>query len=327
MPLAQIALAPAPAFADEGRDVAAPVPAGFVLDGGRVCPDTQVLCRLYGPEDAPLVIVAGGISASRIPYVPGGGAWWQETVAPGAGVDIGRWRVLAFEFAPLDRAFAVTSADQAHLVALALDEFGVTRAHAWVGASYGGMVGLAFAALYPQRLGRLCAISAAHRPSPMATALRGVQRRIVEFGADYGRIDEALALARQLAMATYRSPAEFAARFPGGPDERGVSEVCRYLISRGEAFRRTASPDRWRELSLAIDRHRVEPRDIHVPTTLVASTTDWLTPIDDLRELAAQLPALQRLVELDSPYGHDAFLKEAPRLNPILFRFLTGEPT
>jgi homoserine O-acetyltransferase len=327
MPLAQVAVAPDPALAEEGYDCTAPVPAGFVFDCGRPCPDASILCRLYGPEDAPLVIVAGGISASRFPYAPDGAGWWQDTVAPGGGVDIDRFRVLAFEFAPLGQAVQVSTADQARLVAAALGHLGVARAHAWVGASYGGMVGLAFAALYPERLGRLCAISAAHRASPMAVALRGVQRRIVEFGAESGRTDEALALARQLAMVTYRSSAEFAARFPGGPDESGRSDVCRYLISRGEAFRRSASPERWRELSLAIDRHQVRPEDVRVPTTLVASTTDWLTPISDMRELADRLPALESLVELQSDFGHDAFLKEAPRLNPILSRFLTGRPT
>ena len=322
MPLAKFAVAE-PVELD-GRDLTIPAP-GFRLERGGTLAEDVVSVRLHGPEDAPLVVVAGGISASRFVYRDDGSGWWQASVAPGAGVDLEHWRVLAFDFAP-GRGFAeITTGDQARLVALALDALGVEQVHAWVGASYGGMAGLAFAGLFPERLGRLCAISAAHRPSQTGVALRGVQRRIVELAADCGRAEDGLSLARQLAMVTYRSPAELAARFDGEPDAEGLSDVCRYLVARGESFGRTAAAERWRALSLSIDRHRTEPEAVAVPTTLVASSSDWLTPTCDMRELAARLPALRRFVEIPSVYGHDAFLKEASRLNPILSDFLTGE--
>jgi homoserine O-acetyltransferase len=41
-------------------------------------------------------------------------------------------------------------------------------------------------------------------------------------------------------------------------------------------------------------------------------------PIDDMRELAARLPTLWRLVEAPSLYGHDAFLKEDALVGDIL---------
>jgi homoserine O-acetyltransferase len=80
---------------------------------------------------------------------------------------------------------------------------------------------LAFGERYPERVGQLVVICAADRPHPMATAWRSVQRRMVRFAAECGRAKEGLQLARALAMSTYRSPEEFAARFDGVPTRVG----------------------------------------------------------------------------------------------------------
>ena len=214
-------------------------------------------------------------------------------------------------------------ADQARLLALAMDAAGVERLHGFVGASYGGMVALAFARLFPERVERLAVICAAHRPHPMATAWRGIQRRILAFAADAGRPEEGVALARQLAMTTYRTPEEFAERFTGAiPDGGDDAEVCGYLKARGDAYAAVASPARYASLSAAIDRHSEEPEAIHTPALLVGAESDRLVPIEDIRELADRLGAPARLVELSSPYGHDSFLKDAHLIAPHLRAWL-----
>ena len=45
---------------------------------------------------------------------------------------------------------------------------------------------------------------------------------------------------------------------------------------------------------------------------------DQIVPLGDLHELRARLGAYGRLIEISSRYGHDAFLKEAAQLGPIL---------
>ncbi len=308
-----------------GRDLFVPIGAGIRFESGEAAPDRHFRVRLFGPEGAPLVIVAGGISSSRSVFAEDGSGWWQDVVAPGAAVDLNAFRVLAFEFAPLDDVeVRVTPADQARLLVLALDHLDIAQAHAFVGASYGGMIGLALAALAPERLNRLCVISAAHRPSAMGLAWRGIQRRILELADAAGRPEAGLALARELAMTTYRSAEELESRFDRTLDEDGLSELCRYLISRGRAYPGAISPRRWWSLSASIDRHAVEPSQVRVPVTLIASTSDRLTPLGDMRDLAVGLPELTRFVTLDSHYGHDAFLKEAARLTPVLQSFLSA---
>src|SRR5262245_22876295 len=148
---------------------------------------------LIGPPDAPVVAVLGGISATRDAR-----SWWPQVVGEARAVDTSRFRVLGFDWldggeGPDGRPERIVSThDQADFLAAALDEHGIDRLHALVGASYGGMVALAFAERYPRRVATLAAISAPANTHPMSTALRSIQRRTVELGLETGRGPEAL---------------------------------------------------------------------------------------------------------------------------------------
>jgi len=306
-------------FVDE--DVRVEIPAEFALESGDQLEDAAVLVRLHGRQGAPVIAVLGGISAGR--HVGGDEGWWREFVAPGAAIDPRDFTVLGIEFAPIaDQRVRLSPQDQARLIEHALDQLGIERLFAFVGASYGGMVGLALAARAPQRIERLCVISAADRPAALVSAWRGVQRRIVEFGLAHGDAEGGLSLARQLAMTTYRSANEFEGRFEAGVDADGKGGVDDYLIARGEAYPQAMPPRRWLSLSEAIDRHSVDVGAITTPTTLVGASSDQLVPIAAIRTLAAQLPALKAVHEIHSIYGHDAFLKEVASIGAILTQVL-----
>ncbi|MBJ7320295.1 MAG: alpha/beta fold hydrolase, partial [Brevundimonas sp.] len=149
---------------------------------------------------------------------------------------------------------------------------------------------------------------------------RGIQRRILQFAVAAGRPEEGVALARELAMTTYRTAEEFNDRFETtAPDAvGGAYPVCDYLTARGQAYRTHTTPARWLSMSDSLDRHSVTPEAITTPVTLIGFTSDRLVPIDDIRELAARLPTLWRFVEAPSLYGHDAFLKEDAFVGDIL---------
>ena len=299
-----------------GQDVQALIPDDFRLESGQRLTATQVVGRLHGAR-GPLVVVAGGISSDRFAT-----RWWPWAVKAGGPIDLDRVRVLAFDLLPgrENPGVTITTTDQARLLALLLDALGEPRIDAWIGASYGGCIGLAFAAAFPERLGELAVISAAHRAHPAATAVRGVQRRLLAFARDCGREAEGLALARQLAMTTYRTAEEFALRFgPTAPAEAGQPyPVCDYLIARGAAYAGATSADRWISLSDSLDRHRVDPRGVRCPITVIGVSSDTLVPIEDSRELARLAPNLRRLVEVRSVFGHDAFLKEREQIGRLL---------
>lgn len=312
--------------AGAGCDLTIPVPPSFRLASGQRLGQTAITARLQGRPGAPLLIVAGGLSAGRFVHrtETNGLGWWSGAVSRRGPVDLNRLQVLAFDYPPQAAAGAapvtITTADQARLMALALDHLEIDRVAAFVGCSYGGMIALAFAELFPLRAEQLVVISAAHRAHPQATAWRGIQRRILQLAVAAGREAEGVALARELAMTTYRTAEEFGDRF-GGPAPGTAGQaypVCDYLIARGRAYRGQTTPARWLSLSDSLDRHRVTPEAIIAPVTLLGFTSDRLVPIDDLRELARRLPTLFRFVEAASPYGHDAFLKEDARVGEVL---------
>tara|TARA_R110002051_G_scaffold16182_6_gene48966 strand:- start:4757 stop:5710 length:954 start_codon:yes stop_codon:yes gene_type:complete len=300
------------------------IPADFRLESGETLMADRVQGRLIGPDKGPLIAVAGGISSGRFPAqdAAGGPGWWPWLVCRGGAVDPARARVLAFDFLPGDdeATVTITATDQARLLKLLLDEVGAARFDAFIGASYGGAVAMAFAAAFPDHIGRLVVISAAHRTHPMATALRGLQRRLLTFGRASGQEAQGVALARELAMISYRTPEEFGLRFAStAPAAAGDAyPVCDYLTARGAAYRQVMGVERWISLSDSLDRHQVAPERILAPLTLIGFTSDRLVPIDDLRDLAARVPALERFVEAPSIFGHDAFLKERELINRTL---------
>ena len=113
-------------------------------------------------------------------------------------------------------------------------------------------------------------------------------------------------------MTTYRTADEFALRFSAAsPAKAGDAyPVCDYLIARGADYAGATSADRWISLSDSLDRHSVDPEAVRCSLTVIGITSDALVPIDDSRELAARAPNRRRLIEVDSIFGHDAFLKE-----------------
>ncbi|MDB6163220.1 MAG: hypothetical protein JWL98_652 [Xanthomonadaceae bacterium] len=286
--------------------------------------DVRIAYEWQGPIDAPVVVVAGGISAHRHaranPKDESTG-WWEAQVGPQRAIDTSRVRALAIDWIGADGTLDVPidSADQADGLAAVLDALGIDRIAAFVGASYGAMVGLQFAVRHPHRLTQLVAISGAHRPDPFATACRSLQRNIVRSGVADPR--QALSLARQLAMLSYRTPEEFSTRFSNPPRVEFNQVQCAaddYLSGCGERYAQRWSCVAFLRLSESVDLHSVEPASVRVPTTLVAVSEDRLVPSADMFALRENLGGRRVIHHLRSHYGHDAFLKEHKAIGEIL---------
>lgn len=296
----------------------------------------QIAWRLSGPQNAPVVVALGGISAGRIVVDhEAQKGWWSEIVGPGKALDIQRFRILGIDFlggsgqstgprAGQTNFPSISAYDQADAVRRVLDHLDIDAVAAVIGASYGGMVALAFGERWPARARRIISISAADYSHPMSTAWRSVQRAMVRYAIRKGDGPEGLRLARALAMATYRSPEEFAARFDAPPvrvDGQFQFPAESYLLARGDAYASTHIPEAFVCLSESIDLHRVDAAKIRTPVTLVAVHEDQLVPLSDMRALASRLRSAE-IIELSSIYGHDAFLKEASALKLVFARAL-----
>jgi len=313
------------------------------LHGGGALERAVLAWRLVGPAGAPVVAALGGISAHRAAcdLEDSARGWWRDLVGPGRPLDTDRYAVLGIDWlggagassAPMPGQAdfpAIDARDQAAALLAVCDWLGIARLHAVAGASYGGMVGLSLAEIAPTRVGSVLAISAAHRSNALATGWRSVQRAIVRHSLALGDGRGGLALARALAMTTYRTRAELERRFPvndaPGPRPQGFA-VGQYLLARGTAYAEATRPECFLCLSESIDRFRADPASIRVPVHLVAIAGDQLVTLAEIRELADGLAGPAVLHELQSEYGHDAFLKETELLAPAFRAALEGETT
>src|SRR5262249_33569942 len=102
---------------------------------------------------------------------------------------------------------------------------GITRLDTVMGPSLGGMVVLAYAALFPQGARRLVCISGTAAAAPFAIALRSIQREAItsdpawsggNYAADHPPAN-GQRLARKLGTVTYRSGAEWQLRLGREP--------------------------------------------------------------------------------------------------------------
>lgn len=279
--------------------------------------------RFAGNLEGPCVLALGGISAGRAVSDAGEQGWWREVACPGGGIDLDKYCVIGFDYPTGEEAVDLCPEDFAELIAYGLKELNVEKLDAFVGASFGGMIGLAFARKYPELLDRLCVISAAHRPHPMAQAWRVIQRRIIEFASVQGAPAQGVALARELAMTTYRTAEEFSERFT--PKLDAADSVGGYLAARGEDYACKVSPARYLTLSAAIDRHDEKPEAIKTPAFVIGVDSDRLAPLSDVEDLERRLGGPSSLAVISSTYGHDAFLKESRALNAQLQTFFRQE--
>src|SRR5262249_39659819 len=153
---------------------------------------------------APVVVVVGGITASPFPFgdpTSSAEAWWPALQAPDL-VDPSRATVLCpcwpgngstwrgFERSEMGRGDPprLSACGLSALIAAWLDGLGCTARVPYVGASLGGLVGIAFAVRHAERCARLITISAGLRPDGWGTATRHLQRELVRDGLRRGDV-------------------------------------------------------------------------------------------------------------------------------------------
>ena len=292
----------------------------------------RIAYEWQGAAAAPVLLVAGGISADRhvaanaVDASPG---WWDVQVGRGRALDPATHRLLAIDWIGSDGRLDVPidPADQAAAIAAVLDALGIDALEAFIGCSYGAMVGLQFAAAHGARLRQLVAISGCDRAHPYASAWRALQRRAVALGALQCDASAGLALARELAMLSYRTPEEFAQRFDQPAQVAQGRVRCPaedYLDACGQRFVERCTTTAFVRLSESIDLQQVDVAAITAPTTVVAVAEDRLVPVEDAYRLVERLHAPTRLRVLRSIFGHDAFLKEGDAIGAILHEALSS---
>ncbi len=290
------------------------LPITLEQDGSRF--QTPVRYRLHGQRSKPLLVVLGGINSGRDLA-----SWWPDQVGKGKPLDPQHYCLLGMDWleAASQEAVHVSTHDQARALEQILRQEGLAAIEAVIGASFGAMVALALAERHQVLIHQQIIISGAHCSHPAATAARQLQRDILRLGEVAGLPRTGVAIARGVAMLTYRSGDQFAARFDDIRADQRLQAVTDWLTHVGNHFAADTSARRYHQLTEALDRHQVDPATIHCPTTVIAVDSDQLVPVSQLQSLAETISGPCRLRRIQSPYGHDAFLKEGRLFNQILY--------
>lgn len=298
------------------------------------------------------------------------GGWWEQMVGDSKPIDTTKYFVICINslgscfgstgpasINPETQAIyglsfpVLTIEDIAHAGHEVVNSLGLSRLHAVVGASMGGMTCLAYSILYPDVAESIVTISGSARAAPFAIALRSLQREIIRSDPIWneGRYPSdqepvlGMRLARKLGMLTYRSAAELEQRFGREriPEERQTGdsfgldfEVESYLDAHANKFIGTFDANCYLYLSRAMDLFDVADHGGSVAHGLkrvgakralvIGVETDLLFPIDHQAAIAEGLKNDDRDVQfhaLPSIQGHDAFLVDMDRFRPILCDF------
>ena len=233
------------------------------------------------------------------------------------------------------------------------EHLGFGRLHAVVGGSLGGMQALEWAASHPGTSGAFIMMASGPTLQAQGIAFNAVARRAIfadprfRDGHYYDgeeKPDFGLALARMIAHITYLSEESIEKKFGRRRQDAAVAsfdlrketefQIESYLHYQGRQFVDRFDANSYLNLTRAMDYFDLA--STHGPLheclgqadarfLILSYQTDWLFPSSQGREVTTALLKAGRDVtfaDLDSPFGHDAFLIEKDQLGRVLRPFL-----
>jgi homoserine O-acetyltransferase/O-succinyltransferase len=239
-----------------------------------------------------------------------------------------------------------------------LEKLNIHRLKLVIGASIGGMQALQLAIQFPERVERVVSIGAAPLQA-MGLGLNHLQRQMIQLdpawkGGHYSPEQpprKGLALARALAVCTYKSAELFEQRFARKPDRCGEDpwasshetglglsgqrfDVAGYLDYQGERFVERFDANTYLAITRTMDTFdpargfasaEAAFSRIQAEVMLVGISSDWLFPPVEIAGMAARMAKAGvrcQHRELISSHGHDAFLAEPDQLARLIQPFL-----
>lgn len=298
------------------------------------------------------------VAGPRGPGQPSPG-WWDGLVGSNAPLDTERFFViatnvlggcmgstgpssLAEDGKPYGSRFPrLTIRDQVAAEIAVATIFGIESFAAVLGGSMGGMRALEWAITAPERVQRLIVLASTAAASAdqiaWATPQLGAIRMDPNFnGGDYYGSDiptQGLAIAREIAHATYRTAAELESRFgrdpqPGeDPAEGGRYAVQSYLQYHGRKLVQRFDPNSYLVLTEAMNAHDVGRGRggveaalgrVTARATVASVDSDRLYLPSEGERIARGIPGSGPHMLIRSAYGHDGFLVEADQVAAII---------
>lgn len=335
-----------------------------LFEGGGSLPEARIAFETWGtlnPDSSNAILILHALTGdSHVIGEAGPGhqtsGWWTGLVGPGCCIDIDRYFVVApnviggcqgstgpSSLAPDGQEWGsrfpfLSIRDQVQTQAAFSDAIGIGKWAAIIGGSMGGMQALEWATGFPDRAERVGILAAPAASDSDSIALNSVQIEAIQSdpgfrGGDYyDALDgegphNGLALARRIALLSYRSSVELNDRFgrtwQSGIDPiggRGKFAIESYLDFHGNKFTRRFDANSYLRLAHAMSSHDVGRgrggidsalSRISARALVLGVTTDRLFPLHAQQEIASKLPNNiyeDQVATIDSEYGHDGFL-------------------
>lgn len=239
---------------------------------------------------------------------------------------------------------AVSIGDMVEAQKRLLDELGIEKLLSAAGGSMGGMQALSWLSKYPGRVSSVMPIASALRHTPQQIAFNEVGRQAImadplwNGGDYYGGAPPArgLAVARMVGHITYMSDESMTKKFgrerKSGPPVFSFNpdfEVEGYLRYRGSSFVKRFDANSYLYITKAMDNFEMPPDAVpggrDVKALVIAFKSDWLYPAYQSREIVRifkRSGMRTTYCEIDSSYGHDAFLLEVDEQSRLISHFL-----
>jgi homoserine O-acetyltransferase len=350
----------------------------FELESGEWLPRLEVVYETYGAlsvrrDNAVYVCHAltGDAHASSCADGDQEPGWWEGLIGPGRALDPARHFIVCANLlgscygttgpSSVDPRSGevygmefpeITTRDMVRVQRRLLSHLGVETLALLIGGSLGGMQVWQWLVDEPGSVRAAIPIAGTLQGSPWVIALNQVARQAIfndpawQLGRYNGRGPErGLALARMIAMISYRSDRQFWQRFGREvvvapevplPGPGGRFQVESYLEHQGRKLVDRFDARSYVYLTRAMDLHDVARGAASLEDALsridsrvlaVGIDSDVLYYPHELREAVERLRRLgkdARYGEIQSPYGHDAFLVEYEQLNALVSEFLEG---
>jgi homoserine O-acetyltransferase/O-succinyltransferase len=244
----------------------------------------------------------------------------------------------------------VTVADMVEAERWLLDALGIDALLCVTGGSMGGMQSVQWTVSYPERVKSAIVLASTARTSAQSIALNEVPRQAIYADPNWNQGDyygkeppnSGLAVARMIGHITYLSETSMREKFGRRLQDReryGYEfatefQVESYLKYHGNRFTTRFDANSFLYITKAIDYFdlslgRADLADafagVQAKFLVLSYSSDWLYPPAQSEELVR---ALLRngidatYVEIQSDYGHDAFLLEVDRLGELARDFL-----
>jgi len=231
-----------------------------------------------------------------------------------------------------------------------IDQLGIQKLKMVIGGSMGGMQALTWAIDYPDAIASCVPIASTSKLSPQALAFDVVGQSAIitdpnwqkgEYTSDTVP-EKGLSIARMIGHITYLSDESMALKFGRklqekadyGYDFSTDFQVESYLKHQGNKFVNRFDANSYLYITKAIDYFDLSKKfgslekaflSVTAKFLVAAISTDWLYKPKESKEIVHALMRLNKKVtylEIESPYGHDAFLMDHNHLGRAVSHFL-----